>query len=66
MITIKITNAQQIVERERNWFVSKVAPLFIDIQSTIEKKIAKEIEKSLVERKIQAVVSVVEEDEVLT
>ena len=62
MITIKITNVKQIVERERNWFVAKVAPLFIDVQARVEKEIAKEIENSLIARKIQAVVSVVEED----
>ena len=62
MITIKITNVKQIVERERNWFVAKVAPLFIDVQARVEKEIAKEIENSLIARKIQAVVSIVEED----
>jgi len=62
MITIKITNAREIVERERNWFVAKLAPYIIDVQTRVEKEIAKEIEKELGERKIQAVVSVVKED----
>jgi len=62
MITIKITNAREIVERERNWFVAKLAPFFVDVQTRVEQEIAKEIEKSLVARKIQAVVSLVEED----
>ena len=62
MITIKITNARQIVETESNWFVAKLAPYFVDVQTRVENEIAKEIEKALVERKIQAVVSVVEED----
>jgi hypothetical protein len=65
MITIKITNAREIVERERDWFVAKLAPYFIDVQTRVEKEIAKEIEKSLDERKIQAVVSVVKEDSFL-
>jgi len=62
MITIKITNAREIVERERNWFVAKLAPYLVDVQNRVEKEIAKEIERSLVARKIQAVVSVVEEN----
>ncbi len=62
MITIKITNAREIVERERNWFIAKLAPYFIDLQSRVEKEIAKEIEKSLQERNIQTVVSVVNDD----
>ena len=61
MITIKITNAREIVERERNWFVANLAPYFIDVQTSVEKEIAKEIEKSLIERNIRAVISVVEE-----
>jgi hypothetical protein len=62
MITIKITNAREIVERERNWLIAKLAPYFIDLQSRVEKEIAKEIEKSLQERNIQSVVSVVNDD----
>jgi len=62
MITIKITNVQEIVERERNWFVAKMAPFFSDVQTRVEKEIAKKIAKSLEERNIQVVVSVVEED----
>lgn len=62
MITIKITNAQEIVERERNWFIAKLAPYFIDVQIKVEKEIAKEIKNSLEERNIQAVVSVVKDD----
>ena len=47
MITIKITNAREIVESERNWFVAKMAPYFVDVQTRVEQEIAKEIEKAL-------------------
>jgi hypothetical protein len=59
MITIKITNAQEILEREKNWFIAKLAPYFVDVQLQIEKEIAKELEKSLEARNIQTIVSVV-------
>jgi len=61
MITIKITNAQEIVERERNWFVAKLAPYFIDVQNRVEEEIAEEIKKSLQEKNIQVMVSVVKD-----
>ena len=62
MITIKITNTNEIVERKSNWFIAKLASYFVDVQTRVENEIAREIEKALIERKIQAVVSVVKED----
>jgi hypothetical protein len=62
MITIKITNAQEILEREKNWFIAKLAPYFVDVQLQIEKEIAKELEKSLETRNIETIVSVVKND----
>ena len=62
MITIKITNAQEILEREKNWFIAKLAPCFVDVQLQIEKEIAKELEKSLETRNIETIVSVVKND----
>ena len=62
MITIKITNAQEILERERIWFIAKLAPYFVDVQLQVEKEIAKELEKSLETRNIETIVSVVKND----
>ena len=62
MITIKITNAQEILEREKNWFIAKLVPYFVDVQLQIEKEIAKELEKSLETRNIETIVSVVKND----
>ena len=62
MITIKIKNAQQIVEKEKNWFVAKLASRFIDLQQKIEETIAEEIKKSFRERNIEADILVVKED----
>ncbi len=62
MITIKITNALEVVERERNWFVAKLAFHFFDVQNRVEQKIAEEIKKSLLEKNIQTVVSVIKDE----
>lgn len=61
MITIKITNAREIFEKETNWFVSKFASRFLDVQTKIEEEIAKQIQKSLKEKNVQAIISVVKE-----
>jgi hypothetical protein len=62
MITIKISNAREIVKRERSWLVAKLAPYFVDVQTSVEKEIAEEIKKSLQGQDIQAEVSVVKEE----
>ncbi len=62
MITIKITNALEIIEKERSSLVAKLAPYLFDVQSRVEQKIAEEIKKSLLAKNIQAVVSVVKGD----
>ena len=62
MITIKITNAREIVERERSWLLAKLAPYFVDVQTRVEQEIAEEIKKSLHEKNIQAVIAVVKGD----
>jgi len=62
MITIKITNATELVEKEKNRFVARIAPFFIDVQKRVEQEIAREIKKALEERGVQAEVSV-ESDE---
>jgi len=61
MITIKIKNALEIFEKETNWFVAKFAPHFLDVQAKVEQEIAKQIQKSLEEKNIQAVISVVKD-----
>jgi len=62
MIKIKITNAQEILEREKNWLFAKLAPLVTDIQTRVEEEVARQIKKSLQENNIEAVISVSDED----
>ena len=62
MITIKISNAQEVFEKETNRFVAKLASRFLDVQTKVEEEIAKQIQKKLEERNIQSVISVVKKD----
>lgn len=61
MITIKIKNAKQIVEQEKNWFIAQFASRFIDVQQKVEEAIAGEIQKALQQRGIDAEVGIVPE-----
>jgi hypothetical protein len=61
MITIKILNAKEILEQESHWLIAKFAHHFIDIQTKVEKEIARQIEDSLSEKNIQSTISVVRE-----
>ncbi len=59
MITIRIENAEEIVKQEKGFFVSKLAPYFIDIQAKVEQAIAEEIRTALQEKNVEAEVVVV-------
>lgn len=62
MITIKITNPEEIVKNERNWLLSKIAPFFVDVESKVEEALAKQLEEVFRERNIQAVIEIIPED----
>ena len=62
MITIKITNAEEIVKNERHWIVSKIAPFFVDVESKVEEAIVEEIKEVFARRNIRAEIAIVRED----
>lgn len=62
MITITIINAREIAEREHPRWLVKLASRFMNIQSRVEREIAKEIQKSLAQKNIQAIVSVITDE----
>ncbi|MFQ5583044.1 MAG: hypothetical protein ACE5GL_01245 [Calditrichia bacterium] len=62
MIKIKIKNHKQIVASERSWLISKIAPIFVDLEQRVEEAIVQEI-KNVFERKdIEAQFHIVRED----
>lgn len=59
MIIIKITNADEIVKNHRNWFISKIAPYFVDLEAEVEKAVAEQIQQVFAEKNIQAQIEIV-------
>lgn len=62
MITIKIENARDIVEQEKGRLVSRVAPLFMNVEKKVEQMIVAELAKVFVERNIEARIEIHDED----
>ncbi|RMG31724.1 MAG: hypothetical protein D6732_14395 [Methanobacteriota archaeon] len=58
MITIKILNHREIIEREKGMLISRLAPIFVDISSKVEEEIARQIQQVFEEKQIQAEISV--------
>jgi hypothetical protein len=62
MIKIKITNPEEIVESERNWLLSKVAPYFVDVETKVEEAIVVQLKEVFAQRNIRAIIEIVPED----
>lgn len=63
MIIIKITNADEIVKNHHNWFISRIAPYFVNLQTEVEKAVAEQIKQVFAEKNIQAQIEIVPGDE---
>ena len=57
MITIKITNIEEIVEKQKGWFVANVVGSLVDLEPRVEDVV---IEKPRAARAEQGVVATVE------
>ncbi len=56
MITIKITNAQQIVLEKKGWFVAHVVGAFVDLDAQVEAVVIEKLQASLAGEGIEAVI----------
>jgi len=54
MIKIKIHNIHEIVEQEKNWLISKVAPFVVDVERKVEETIVEQLEEVFVSKNIKA------------
>ena len=61
MITIRILNAREVVEKEKGKLVSRIAPFFTDLDRRVEEEIVKELKKSFAERNIDVEIEIVRE-----
>jgi len=62
MIVIKVLNAEEVVSRERGRLLSKLAPLFVDVERRVEQEIVKQLQTVFEERRIQTDISIVEDN----
>ncbi len=56
MITIKITNIDEIVEKQKGWFVANVVGSLVDLEPKVEEVVMEKLRTSLAEEGITAIV----------
>jgi hypothetical protein len=56
MITIKITNVDDIVEQQKGWFVAHVVGVVVDLEKRVEEVVMEKLRASLAEQGVVAVV----------
>ena len=61
MITIKITNAEAVVEKHKGWLVANVAGAFVDLEARVERILVAKLRESLASEGIQADIQQIEE-----
>jgi hypothetical protein len=61
MITIKITNIDDIVEKQKGWFIANVVGSVIDLRPKVEEIVIEKLLASFAEQGIVAVVERIDE-----
>ncbi len=56
MITITITNAEQIVLEKKGWFVANVVGAVLDLEAQVEAVVAERVRDSLAREGVAAIV----------
>jgi hypothetical protein len=56
MIRIKITNVQDVVEKQRGWFVANIVGVFVDLEARVEEIVIENLREALVREGIEAVI----------
>ena len=56
MITITITNVDDIVEKQRGWFVANVVGAVVDLGPRVEAVVIEKLKASFAEQGIEAVI----------
>lgn len=56
MITIKITNIEEIVEQRKGWFVANVVGSLVDLEPRVEDVVIEQLRASLAEQGVRATV----------
>jgi len=56
MITIKITNVDELVSESKGWFVANVVGAFVDLEPRVEEIVIERLRESFALEGIQAVI----------
>jgi hypothetical protein len=56
MITITITNVQDVVEKQKGWFVANVVGAFVDLEQKVEEIVIENLRVALAAEGIAAVI----------
>jgi hypothetical protein len=57
MINIKLSNVDEIVEKQKGWFVANVVGAVVDLEPRVEAVIIEKLKASFAEQGIVAVIS---------
>ncbi len=56
MITIAITNVQDVVEKQKGWFVANVVGAFVDLEARVEDIVIEKLREALRAEGVEAVI----------
>lgn len=56
MITIKITNVEDVVEKQKGWFVANVVGALVDLEARVEEVVIEKLRAALAAEGVQAVI----------
>ena len=56
MITIKLTNVEEIVEKKKGWFIANVVGSFIELEPRVEAIVIERLRETFLAEGIEAVI----------
>lgn len=56
MITITITNVQDVVEKQKGWIVANVVGAFVDLEEKVEEIVIEKLRTALAAEGVEAVI----------
>lgn len=56
MITIRITNVEAVVEKQKGWFVANVVGAFVDLEARVEEIVIEKLREALARDGVEAVI----------
>jgi hypothetical protein len=56
MITITITNVQDVVEKQKGWIVANVAGAFVDLEEKVEEVVIEKLRAALTAEGVEAII----------